>query len=211
MGYLNKSTITVDAILTNRGRELLAKGTGAGQFQITKFAVSDDEVDYRLWNEAHPLGNIQAGRIIENMPVLEATPDETQVMRYKLVTLSGVQTGTQIIPQITGINYTSQTLYFSPVGGQTKDITVTPSTSVGGVEVDAYTLILADGTAATVSVLAGGVTGVVNPDARGSVTARGTSFKITADKNVRKNTTVTIYGNNSGAVYTFSLSTVPSA
>ena len=46
MGYLDNSSITVDAILTKKGRELLAKGDGS--FQITKFALSDDEVDYNL-------------------------------------------------------------------------------------------------------------------------------------------------------------------
>ena len=46
MGYLDNSTITVDAILTKRGRELLAqcRGTTSG-FNITRFALADDEVD----------------------------------------------------------------------------------------------------------------------------------------------------------------------
>ena len=46
MGYLNNSTITVDAILTKKGRELLSKGQS--QFNITQYAVADDEVDYSL-------------------------------------------------------------------------------------------------------------------------------------------------------------------
>lgn len=92
MGYLDNSTITVDAILTKRGRELLAMGGGSvamGQnspFQITQFALADDEIDYDLWNPAHPLGSAYYGTVIENMPVTEAVPDETQVMKYKLVT-----------------------------------------------------------------------------------------------------------------------------
>lgn len=212
MGYLNKETITVDAILTNRGRELLAKGQGATGFQITKFAVADDEVDYRLYNTAHPRGSQFYGAIIENMPVLEASPDETQIMRYKLVTLSGAQTGIQVIPAITGITFTSTTLYFSPTGGQSKTIEITPTTSTGA-ETDGYTLQLADSTLATVQVLqaiTGGTTGVVPADARGSITAKGTKFKIEA-QNKRGTTSVTVYGNNSGAIYTFSISTVPSA
>ena len=44
MGYLDNSSITVDAILTKRGRELLARNDGS--FQITQFALGDDEVDY---------------------------------------------------------------------------------------------------------------------------------------------------------------------
>ena len=55
MGYLDNTTTTVDAILTKKGRELLAKGDGS--FQITKFALADDEVDYNLWNASHELGS----------------------------------------------------------------------------------------------------------------------------------------------------------
>ncbi len=51
MGYLNNSVITVDAILTKKGRELLAQGRG--NFNITQFALSDDEVDYDLWNPVY--------------------------------------------------------------------------------------------------------------------------------------------------------------
>lgn len=88
MGYLNKSAITVDAILTNRGRELLAtRGRGVGAFEIVKFALADDEIDYRLYNAAAG-SNTQYGSVIENMPLLEASPDETQTMRYKLTNLT---------------------------------------------------------------------------------------------------------------------------
>lgn len=90
MGYLDNSTITVDAILTKRGRELLAMGgsqtSGNNPFQITQFALADDEIDYDLWNPAHPLGSAYYGTVIENMPITEAVPDETQVMKYKLCT-----------------------------------------------------------------------------------------------------------------------------
>ena len=85
MGYLNNSIITVDAILTKKGRELLAKGDGS--FKITQFALSDDEIDYTLYNPSHPSGSAFYGAAIEKMPLLEAFPDETQIMKYKLVTL----------------------------------------------------------------------------------------------------------------------------
>ena len=85
MGYLNNQIITVDAILTKKGRELLAKGDGS--FNITQFALSDDEVDYTLYNPNHPSGSAFYGEAIENMPLLEAFPDESQMMKYKLVTL----------------------------------------------------------------------------------------------------------------------------
>ena len=85
MGFLNNTNVTVDAILTKKGRELLAQGTDA--FNITKFALADDEVDYNLWDVTHPNGSDFYGKVIENMPLLEAIPDENHVMRYKLVTL----------------------------------------------------------------------------------------------------------------------------
>ena len=95
MGYLNNQVITVDAILTKKGRELLAMGTGA--FNITQFALSDDEIDYTLYNPNHPSGSAYYGEAIENMPLLEAFPDENQMMKYKLVTLDR---GTQVMPII---------------------------------------------------------------------------------------------------------------
>ena len=85
MGYLNNTVVTVDAILTKKGRELLARGDGS--FKITQFALADDEVDYTLYNTDHPSGSAYYGEAIENMPVLEAFPDETQAMKYKLLTL----------------------------------------------------------------------------------------------------------------------------
>jgi hypothetical protein len=85
MGYLSNTVVTVDAILTKKGRELLARGDGS--FKITQFAVADDEIDYTLYNPSHPLGSAYYGEAIEAMPILEAFPDETQIMKYKLTTL----------------------------------------------------------------------------------------------------------------------------
>tara|TARA_R110000764_G_scaffold32890_1_gene73990 strand:- start:1201 stop:1881 length:681 start_codon:yes stop_codon:yes gene_type:complete len=85
MGYLNNQVVTVDAILTTKGRELLARGDGS--FNINSFALSDDEIDYTLYNPTNPSGSAFYGEAIQNMPLLEAFPDETQIMKYKLVTL----------------------------------------------------------------------------------------------------------------------------
>ena len=95
MSYLNNSTITVDAILTKKGRELLAQGRSA--FNITKFALSDVEIDYDLWNPSHPGGTDYYGSTIENLPILQAVPDETQSLKYKLITLPP---GTTHVPYI---------------------------------------------------------------------------------------------------------------
>lgn len=85
MGYLNNQIVTVDAILTKKGREILSRGDGT--FKITQFALGDDEIDYTLYNPTHPSGSAYYGEAIENMPLMEAFPDETQIMKYKLATL----------------------------------------------------------------------------------------------------------------------------
>jgi len=104
MGYLNNNTVTVDAILTKKGRELLARNDGS--FRITQFSLADDEIDYTLYNPNHPSGSAFYGEAIENMPILEAFPDETQTMKYKLLTLPR---GTAKLP-VLELGYTTITL-----------------------------------------------------------------------------------------------------
>ena len=119
MGYLNNTAVTVDAILTAKGRELLARGDGS--FRITQFALSDDEIDYTLYNPNQPSGSAFYGEAIENMPLLEAFPDETQIMKYKLVTLPrgtarmpvlDIGYSSIIIKQGAGLAITPQTLNY---------------------------------------------------------------------------------------------------
>ena len=87
MGYLNNASVTVDAILTTKGRELLSQGGSTKGLDIKYFALGDDEVNYDLWNPANPLGSDYYGIIIENMPVLEASPIPEQNLKSKLLTL----------------------------------------------------------------------------------------------------------------------------
>ena len=84
MGYLNGDTITVDAILTKHGRKVLAE---RGSLDIRQFALSDDGVDYRLWNTAHPSGSDNYGEAINNLQNLKAVPTDRAMMKYKLTTL----------------------------------------------------------------------------------------------------------------------------
>jgi hypothetical protein len=137
MGYLNNSVVTVDAILTKKGRELLARGDGS--FRITQFALADDEIDYTLYNPTHPSGSAYYGEAIENMPLLEAFPDETQVMKYKLATLPR---GTAKLP-ILEAGYASITLK------QGASLAITPQTlnylgSSQTFESSGYTATIAD-------------------------------------------------------------------
>ena len=104
MGFLNNTIVTVDAILTRKGRELLARNDGS--FRITQFALADDEIDYTLWNPNNPLGSAYYGQAIDGMPLLEAFPDETQIMKYLLTTLPR---GTSRLP-ILDLGYTVITL-----------------------------------------------------------------------------------------------------
>ena len=136
MGYLNNTIVTVDAILTDVGRQLLAQQNG--QFQITQFSLADDEIDYTLYNPTNPSGSAYYGQAIENMPLLEAFPQATQTMKYKLVTLPR---GTAKLP-ILDIGYSSIILK------QGASLAITPQTLnyQGGntYEASGYTATISD-------------------------------------------------------------------
>ena len=119
MGYLNNTIVTVDAILTTTGRQLLAQNDGT--FRITQFALADDEIDYTLYNPTNPSGSAYYGQAIENMPLLEAFAETTQTMKYKLVTLPrgtaklpilNLNTSAIIMPQSGIYTLTPQTLNY---------------------------------------------------------------------------------------------------
>lgn len=224
MGYLDNTTVTVDAILTNKGRELLAAG---GRLNIVKFALSDDEVDYDLWNPAHTLGTNYYGKVIEDMPVLEALPDETQMMRYKLITLPKDVIGIPVISvQPTAATFTSLT----------QEITVTPNTLnlQGGNSTAGYTAILSDDTVATLEVASDGAVAkaATNADLAGSatsflgdgatsistsgatITRTGTKFVLRAKPQANltniKKALLTIVGNETGGFKTIVITVDPS-
>lgn len=206
MAYLNNSVVTVDAILTKKGRELLARGDGS--FRITQYALSDDEIDYTLYNTSHPSGSSYYGEAIENMPLLEAFPDETQIMKYKLVTLPR---GTARLP-ILDLGYSAITLK------QGASLAITPQTLnyLGAnqtFETNGYTATIAD---SRVLATFNGV-GVNTDEAARlnstttlgtnvSKTVIGTSINLTATttntlfgNNTQLQTTITVIGRDSGA------------
>ena len=206
MGYLLNNVVTVDAILTKKGRELLARADGS--FKITKFALSDDEIDYTLYNPDHPSGSAYYGEAIEAMPLMEAFPDETQIMKYKLITLPR---GTAKIP-IIGIGQTNITLK------QTEDKTISPSTFnyLGNnkvVESEGYTFTISDvrlfGTFVGSGINTQQATTLNQSQTFGtnvSKTVIGTSLNLKATginllfgNNTSVTTTLTITGNSSGA------------
>ncbi len=206
MGYLNNSVVTIDAILTKKGRELLARGDGS--FKITQFALADDEIDYTLYNPDHPSGSVFYGEAIENMPLLEAFPDETQIMKYKLTTLPR---GTAKLP-VLDIGYTAIRLK------QGASLAITPQTlnylgASKTFETNGYVATIAD---SRVTSVYNGV-GVNTSEAdrlntsttlgtNVSKTVIGTSINITATTvntlfgtNTTLTTTITVIGRDSGA------------
>lgn len=225
MGYLDNSAVTVDAILTNKGREVLASG---GRLNITKFALSDDEIDYDLWNPAHTLGTNYYGAVIENMPILEALPDETQMLRYKLVTLPKDVIGIPVI------SVSPSSIAFTSLK---QSITVTPATLnlAGGNSALGYTVVLSDDTVATLVVApdgavnsSAGTTTDVNTISSTSFIDDETTAVTTAGKTVvrvgskfiltakpQANTTqikralLTIIGNETGGFKTISITVDP--
>ena len=85
MGYLDNTSVTVDAVLTKKGREILSRGQ---QLNITSFTCSDEGVDYTLWNPDHPSGSAYYGEAIENLPMLEASVHGEYSLSNRLVTLN---------------------------------------------------------------------------------------------------------------------------
>lgn len=73
MGFLDNSSITVDAILTKIGRKRISDGS----FKVSKFSLSDEEIDYTLYDVTHPNGTDAYGTAIENMNLLEAVSNRT--------------------------------------------------------------------------------------------------------------------------------------
>jgi len=144
MGILDSSTTTIDCVLTKKGRELLSKGES--EFKITKFAVSDEGVDYRMYNTNHPSGSTSYGTEITSMPVLEAPVDETLSMKWKLVTFPK---GTSKMP-IVAVTPTVLSLNFN------QKSVVTPSTTsyIAGFDNSTlgYTCILSNSDLATLEV-----------------------------------------------------------
>jgi hypothetical protein len=206
MGYLSNQVVTVDAILTKKGRELLAKGDGT--FKITQFALADDEIDYTLYNPDHPLGSAFYGEAIEAMPLLEAFPDETQIMKYKLTTLPR---GTAKLP-VLDLGFAAIRLK------QGASLAITPQTlnylgASQAFESSGYVATIAD---ARVLSTYNGV-GINTPEATAlnstttlgtnvSKTVIGTSLNLTATTvntlfgtNTQLQTTITVIGRDSGA------------
>ena len=192
MGYLNNNIITVDAILTKKGRESLAKNDGS--FRITQFALADDEIDYTLFNTNHPSGSAYYGQAIEGMPLLEAFPDQQQIMKYKLTTLPR---GTSKLP-ILDLGYAAITLQ------QGAQLAITPQTlnylgNTTAFETSGYSATIADvRTLATFNGVGVQSTAATTQN-NNSTTTLGTNVSSTVigtQINLRATTVNTLFGSN---------------
>jgi hypothetical protein len=212
MAILNPTYVTVDAILTTKGRQLLARNDGS--FQITQFSLADDEIDYTLYNPLHPSGSAYYGEAIEAMPVIEAFPNDSQIMRYKLVTLPR---GTSRLP-VVNVGYNSISLR------QGASLTITPQTlnylgATSTFEANGYVVTVSDsrllssfaGTGITTTTPATGLNTTSGTIL--SISQVGTSFTITGttintlfgSSLTTLTTTLTVIGRDSGARITVPL------
>ena len=201
MGYLNNAVITVDAILTTKGREAMASNDGS--FQITQFALADDEIDYTLYNPSHPSGSAYYGEAIVNQPLLEAFPLESQIMKYKLTTLPR---GTAKMP-VLNLGYAAITLQ------QGAQLAITPQTLnyLGNdqtFETSGYSATISD-----VRVLSSfeglGIQSAATTDANANATTTiGTNVSTTVTGtqiNLRATTINTLFGTNSTLITTLTV------
>lgn len=198
MSYIDNQTITVDALLTKKGRELLATN---GVLNITSFALSDDEIDYTLYQSNHPNGSAFYDIALRNTPIFEPVSDETQTMKNKLVTLNQGVTSIPVI-SIAQDKISIQRDF-------TGDILISPSTNPAYNLSLGYTAILGNknvgilvvqesnsinSVSSTIPTFAGDI------NTTSAQVAVGKSFKFIPNSSLGKttSTTLTIVGNESG-------------
>ena len=198
MAYLNNNILTVNAVLTKKGREILAK---TGGLNITAFALADDEIDYTQFNPNHPLGSAYYDIAIRNTPIMEPITDESQSMKYKLVTLNDGITSVPTISVAQSLisvdrDYTGENL-ISPSTNPTYNVTL------------GYTAILANknvGTLVVTETNSLNSTSATIPTFSGDLTSQtsqvvvGNKFRFVPNAGLSKTTTtnITIIGNESG-------------
>jgi hypothetical protein len=210
MSYIDNSTITVDAVLTKKGRENLAK---TGNLNITSFALADDEIDYTLYDPNHPNGSAFYDIALLNTPIFEPLTDETQMMKYKLVTLN------QGVTSIPVISIAQDKILVSR--DYTGDIIINPSTTPAYNLQLGYTAVLGNKNVGTLIVQqTNAINSVSNtiPTFAGDINTTsaqvvvGNSFRFVPNSSLGTTTTtnLTIIGNESGGSISIEVSvTVP--
>lgn len=130
MGFLRHDTndVMLDAVLTDKGRELLAAQDGS--FRIAKFALSDEDVDYNIIQE---FGRVVGKEKIEkNTPVLEALTTTSLSQKNSLISISSNNSTLSYLPisTLTGTGFASNILKLDITNGSSPDnseVTITQS------------------------------------------------------------------------------------
>ena len=198
MAYIDNQTITVDAVLTKKGRELLASN---GNLNITSFALADDEIDYSLYDPNHPNGSAFYDIALRNTPIFEPLTDETQTMKYKLVTLN------QGVSAVPIISIAQDKILVSR--DYTGDLIINPSTNPAYNLQAGYTVILSNKNVGTLIVQqSNSINSISNtvPTFAGDINLTsaqvvvGNTFRYVPNGSLGKTTTtnLTIVGNESG-------------
>jgi len=129
MGFINNTSYILNAVLTKKGREYLAKNDA--KFNITKFALADDEVDYTLWDTAHPLGTDYYGAVLESMPLVEPVVDPEVVMKYKLITAPVGSKALAVIKNVTPLSVEIKYVIDPDSNTEPEDVDITGITTGG--------------------------------------------------------------------------------
>ena len=212
MGYLDNSTIVVDAVLTKQGRQLLASGQG---LNVKYFTLSDTGIDYTLWNPDHPSGSAYYGEAIENLPNLEALPNAAYFLRNNLITLNKATT---VLPYImagnAGIGQDATLTWEAGSTVQNTTRLLPLQLQPGNIETQGWSIVVPDNTLFT-SVTGDGITATdfsgnaqqyLNDQEIQNAVLYTTQvkdptivFSRMANNNSERSTTVTILSNSTGA------------
>ena len=179
MGFLDNTSISVDAILTKVGRKRLSQGT----FNISRFALSDEEIDYKLYDVTHPNGSDSYGVVIENMNLIEASTVRSSFMSYL------------VADSLTGAKINIGTTSWTNVDKST-EIPINPSTE--GAPAEEYTFTIQN-----TNVVRFQMTPSLKSKSAAAAILVAQSFSSPTPK---ASTTVTVTGNNSGIVKVITIS-----
>ena len=125
MGFLQGDTnnIILDAVLTDKGREFLARNDGS--FSVVKFAPGDDEVDYTIIQKFGR--TVGKEKIEKNTPIFEALTNGSLAQKYRMISLSNPNLIRLPILSFTGqgVDTTNNLLSIGKTTQNTRRITVT--------------------------------------------------------------------------------------
>jgi len=130
MGFLDHSTnnIIVDAVLTDKGREALAKNDGS--FNVYQFALGDDEVDYGVIQQFGR--TVGKEKIEKNTPIIEALTAGSVSLRNKLLSVSN-----EFLTHLPVLEFgTTDIISFSRSGNSTTATLTATISSKTGVGID---------------------------------------------------------------------------